>query len=230
MTAIPESISTPPAHDPASILDHFADLADPRREQGRIHRLDEIIFMATCAMFCGADTWEQVAGYAHSKIDWLQTILTLPGGIPSHDTFRRVFCLLDPAVFQKCFYSWLAALMRRRGLTPLAMDPPALRPIAIDGKTQRGSARRTVGRSAFARRQRLGRRESFGSSGSTVRGMDTDASRCVLTRPRFHPTKTYFDSWIARIFSLKNSRSRNPYACRFIVFTRWTECPARHTP
>ena len=56
-----------------------------------------------------------------------------------------------------------------------------------------------------------------GSSGSTVRGIDTDTSRCVLTRRRFHPTKAYFDSWIARIFSLKNSRSRNPYACRFIV-------------
>ena len=101
MTAIPEPLSAPPAHDPASILEHFADLPDPRREQGRIHRLDEIVFMATCAMFCGAETWEQIAGYAHSKIDWLQTILTLPGGIPSHDTFRRVFCLLDPLAFQK---------------------------------------------------------------------------------------------------------------------------------
>ena len=49
------------------------------------------------------------------------------------------------------------------------------------------------------------------------RGIDTDTSRCVLTRRRFHPTKAYFDSWIARIFSLKNSRSRNPYACRFII-------------
>ncbi len=106
--------------------------------------------MATCALFCGADTWEQIAGYAHSKIDWLQTILTLPGGIPSHDTFRRVFCLLDPAVFQKCFYSWMAALMKRRGLTPLASDPPVLRPIAIDGKAQRGSgAPPPSGRSAL---------------------------------------------------------------------------------
>ena len=56
-----------------------------------------------------------------------------------------------------------------------------------------------------------------GSSGSSVREFDTDASRCVLTRRRFHPTRAYFVSWIARIFSLKNSRSRNPYACRFIV-------------
>ncbi len=142
MTAIPEPFSAPPTHDPASILDHFADLPDPRREQGRIHRLDEIVFIATCALFCGADTWEQIADYAHSKIDWLQTILTLPGGIPSHDTFRRVFCLLNPLAFQKCFYAWMTALMKRRGLIPLSTDPPALRPIAIDGKAQRGAARR----------------------------------------------------------------------------------------
>jgi predicted transposase YbfD/YdcC len=149
MTAMPEPSSASPAYDSASILDHFADLPDPRREQGRIHRLDEIVFMATCAVFCGADTWEQIAGYAHSKIDWLRTFLTLPGGIPSHDTFRRVFCLLDPLAFQKCFSAWMTALMARRGLTPLATDPPELRPIAIDGKAQRGSARRTVGRSAL---------------------------------------------------------------------------------
>lgn len=149
MTAIPEPTAAAPARDSASILDHFADLSDPRREQGRIHRLDEIVFMATCAVLCGADTWEQIAGYAHSKIDWLRTFLTLSGGIPSHDTFRRVFCLLDPVAFQRCFYAWMTALMERRGLTPLATEPPALTPIAIDGKAQRGSARRTVGRSAL---------------------------------------------------------------------------------
>src|SRR5947199_7228423 len=149
MIATPETTSTSPARDPASILDHFADLADPRREQGRIHRLDEIAFIATCAVFCGADTWVQIADYGHSKADWLETSLTLPGGIPSHDTFRRVFCLLDPVAFQKGFSAWMAALMARKGLTPVATDPPELTPIAIDGKAQRGSARRTVGRSAL---------------------------------------------------------------------------------
>ncbi len=82
MTVGSDSTSATPAHDPVSILDHFADLADPRREQGRIHRLDEIIFIATCAVFCGADNWVQIADYAHSKSDWLQTFLALPGGIP----------------------------------------------------------------------------------------------------------------------------------------------------
>ena len=149
MVSTPDSAPSSSPHDPASILDHFADLADPRREQGRIHRLDEIVFIATCAVLCGADNWVQIADYAHSKLDWLKTVLALPGGVPSHDTFRRVFCLLDPLAFQKCFYAWMASLMARKGLTPLVTDPPELRPIAIDGKAQRGSARRTVGQSAL---------------------------------------------------------------------------------
>ena len=131
MTVNSDMASASPDHHPVSILDHFADLPDPRREQGRIHRLDEIIFIATCAVLCGAESWEQIADYARSKLDWLQTFLTLPGGVPSHDTFRRVFCLLDPVAFQKCFYAWMTALMNRRGLTPIATDPPELRPIAI---------------------------------------------------------------------------------------------------
>ncbi len=91
----------------------------------------------------------QIADYAHSKSDWLETFLELPGGIPSHDTFRRVFCLLDPLAFQKGFSSWITALMERKGLTAVATDSPELTPIAIDGKAQRGSAGRTVGQSAL---------------------------------------------------------------------------------
>jgi predicted transposase YbfD/YdcC len=134
--------------DPASVLEYFAALPDPRRDQGKIHMLDEIVFMSICAVLCGADSWLDIAAYSESKEDWLKTFLTLPGGIPSHDTDRRVFCLLDPLAFQACFTDWITALMRRRGLTPIPpLDPPELRPIAIDGKTQRGSARRTVGQS-----------------------------------------------------------------------------------
>jgi hypothetical protein len=75
-----------------------------------------------------------------SKIDWLLAILTLPGGVPSHDTFRRVFCLLAPLA-SRCFSPWMTALMERRGLVPVATDPLGLTPIAIDGKAQRGSKR-----------------------------------------------------------------------------------------
>jgi predicted transposase YbfD/YdcC len=139
--------TTPLLEAPASILEHFALLPDPRRVHGQIHRLDEIVFMAICGVLCGADSWQEIADYAESKLDWLSTFLTLPGGVPSHDTFRRVFCLLDPVAFQTCFLDWMTALMARHGLTPVPLGRPELRPVAIDGKTQRGSARRTVGRS-----------------------------------------------------------------------------------
>jgi predicted transposase YbfD/YdcC len=147
MTVHQETTPLPRSIDPASILDHFAMLPDPRREQGRVHPLDEIVFMAICGVLCGADSWLEIADYSESKIDWLRTVLTLPGGVPSHDTFRRVFCLLDPLAFQGCFSDWITALMNRQGLTPIPLKPPELRPVAIDGKTQRGSARRSVGRS-----------------------------------------------------------------------------------
>src|SRR3954468_20216161 len=135
--------------DPASILEHFAELPDPRREHGKVHMLDEVVFMSICAVLCGADSWQEIADYSQSKSEWLHTFLTLPGDIPSHDTFRRVFCLLDPVAFQKGFSAWITALMAQNGLTPIATAPPELTPIANDGKAQRGSARRTVGRSAL---------------------------------------------------------------------------------
>jgi len=169
--------SPTPAQHPASILDHFADLPDPRREQGRIHRLDEIVFIATCAVLCGAESWEQIADYAHSKLDWLETFLTLPGGVPLHDAFRRVFCLLDPVAFQKCYYAWMTALMKHRGLTPVARDPPELTAIAIDGKAQRGAAhRRAIGPAC---RQCLGGRESL--------DLGTGGHRREIQRDYGHP-------------------------------------------
>jgi predicted transposase YbfD/YdcC len=143
----PDRDAVPLPMDPASILEHFALLPDPRREHGQVHRLDEVVFMAICGVLCGADSWQEIADYSESKLDWLSTFLSLPGGIPSHDTFRRVFCLLDPMAFQGCFSDWMTSLMARYGLTPVSPGRPELRPVAIDGKTQRGSARRTVGRS-----------------------------------------------------------------------------------
>jgi predicted transposase YbfD/YdcC len=147
MTVNTEPNPSSRSKDPASILEHFAALPDPRREHGKVHMLDEIVFMSICAVLCGADSWQEIADYSQSKFDWLKTFLALPGGIPSHDTFRRVFCLLEPLAFQACFSDWMTALMNRHGLISIPMDPPPLKPIAIDGKTQRGSARRSVGRS-----------------------------------------------------------------------------------
>ena len=111
MTVNSDTTSATPAHDPVSIFEHFAALPDPRRDHGKRHMLEDIVFIAICAVLCGADNWLEIAEFAESKFDWFSTFLSLPGGIPSHDTFRRVFCLLDPLAFQTCFSGWITAIM-----------------------------------------------------------------------------------------------------------------------
>ena len=90
MTVCLDTASSPTPHHPASLLDYSLSCRPARTGPHPPARRDH--FIATCAVLCGADNWVQIADYAHSKLDWLKTFLTLPGGIPSHDTFRRVFC------------------------------------------------------------------------------------------------------------------------------------------
>jgi predicted transposase YbfD/YdcC len=99
----------------------------------------DILVIAISAVICGAEGWEDIAKYGLAKQDWLRTFLSLPNGIPSHDTFRRVFCLLDPAAFHHCFQSWIDALSAGLGL----------KRIAIDGKTMRRSFDRASGKAAL---------------------------------------------------------------------------------
>src|SRR5438477_8027943 len=99
------------ATEPAvSLQHHFADLIDPRGERSRRHELLDIVGIALCAVIAGAESWTAVEAYGHAKHDWLARHFRLPNGIPSHDTFRRVFCLLDPLAFQGSFADWIAAL------------------------------------------------------------------------------------------------------------------------
>ena len=122
---------------PLSLAHHFAELDDPRSERTRRHELLDIIGIALCAVISGAESWPAVERYGHAKRDWLARHFRLAGGIPSHDTFRRVFCLLDPGAFQRGFADWVAALADA--------GVGARRPIPIDGKTARRSGRRGAG-------------------------------------------------------------------------------------
>lgn len=122
-----------------SLVRHFASLTDPRVRRCRRHLLADIIAIAICGVVCGCKSWKEVALYGRSKGDWLKTFLELPGGIPSKDTFRRVFASIKPAGFQRCFRSWTQALAATLGV----------KHIAIDGKTLRRSHDRGAGKTAL---------------------------------------------------------------------------------
>ncbi len=122
-----------------SIQRHFGGIPEPRLERTRLYELMEILVIAICAVICGADSWEDIEDFGHAKEGWLRTILALPNGIPSHDTFRRVFGLIDADAFQRSFVSWVQAVTELIGGQV----------IAIDGKKPRGSQDRGIGRGAI---------------------------------------------------------------------------------
>ena len=122
-----------------SFAHHFADLTDPRIDRSRLHELLDIVAIAICAVVAGADSWDDIEDFGHAKLGWLRTFLSLPNGIPSHDTFRRVFERLDPEEFQRCFLGWIEALHEATGRQV----------VAIDGKTLRRSFDRANGKSAL---------------------------------------------------------------------------------
>ena len=110
-------------------LKYFAELRDPRVERNREHLLEEILLIAIAAVLSGAESWNDMAEYGEDKREWLKTFLALPGGIPSHDTFNRVFAALDPEEMEKGFVAWVSSIAK---LT-------AGEVVAIDGKSLRGT-------------------------------------------------------------------------------------------
>ena len=86
-----------------ALIQHFSGLEDPRIAGKVEHPLLEIVVIAVCAVIARAESFEDMALYGRSKVTWLQQFLALPHGIPSHDTFRRVLMLLQPATFEACF-------------------------------------------------------------------------------------------------------------------------------
>ena len=94
----------------ASIEHHFSDLEDPRIDRTKRHKLLDIVVIAICAVICGADGWVAVETFGNAKHDWLKQFLELPNGIPSHDTFGRVFSQLDTNQFRTCFLNWISVV------------------------------------------------------------------------------------------------------------------------
>jgi len=110
-----------------SIEQHFSDLTDPRIDRTKLHKLIDILVIAICAVIAGADNWEDVEEFGKARIEWFQTFLELPNGIPSHDTFTRVFARLDPEQFQACFLRWIAAVSEVMSGQVIAIDGKVLR-------------------------------------------------------------------------------------------------------
>lgn len=115
------------AHPAHSLMTHFQDLPDPRSSLGRRHVLSDLLAIAICALICGADGWSGVEEFGQSKAKWFATFLQLPHGIPSHDTFGRVFAALDPQALERCFENWVAALARTCGGKLVSFDGKSLR-------------------------------------------------------------------------------------------------------
>src|SRR5690348_6375931 len=108
-----------------SLMAHFSIMVDPRVERTRLHSLNDILVIAICGFICGVDNWVELEMFGEEKKTWFRQFLELPNGIPSHDTFGRVFAALEPEAFSRCFMSWMKAVAE---VTEGDI-------VAIDGKT-----------------------------------------------------------------------------------------------
>lgn len=122
-----------------SLADCFADITDPRLDRKKRHNLLDILVISICAVICGAEHWTEVASFGKCKINWFRSFLELPNGIPSHDTFGRVFAILDPKQLQAAYARWVQGFMKD-------VD---VRHCCVDGKTVRGSGHMPDGKKAI---------------------------------------------------------------------------------
>jgi len=122
-----------------TLLEHFSEINDPRKERTKLHLLGDILVIGVVGTLCGAEGWDDIVFVANEKKEWLKTFLHLPHGIPSADTVSRVFSRINPRTFSRVFSEWISDVAT---LTEGEI-------VAIDGKTLRRSHDRTTGRSAL---------------------------------------------------------------------------------
>ena len=110
-----------------SLTDHLSQIEDPRIDRTKRHQLLDIIVIAVCAVICGADDWVAIERFGQAKLAWFKSFLALANGIPSHDTFGRVFAHLNPEQFQQGFLSWVQAVAKIQWGEIVAVDGKTLR-------------------------------------------------------------------------------------------------------
>lgn len=110
-----------------SLIAHFQALPDPRVERTKDHDLIDILVIALCTLLCGGESFDDMEDFGLAKQEWFKTFLTLRHGIPSHDTFNRVFAALDPQAFLECFLRWTQSLRQAVAQEIVALDGKALR-------------------------------------------------------------------------------------------------------
>jgi predicted transposase YbfD/YdcC len=128
-----------PENPGTTITEHFSSLEDPRMDRTKLHPLDNLLVIALCAVICGADSWVEIELFGEAKRQWFAKFLDLSNGIPSHDTFGRVFARLDAEQFQTSFVNWVQAICK-------VLEGQV---VALDGKTARRSHDRSIGKGAI---------------------------------------------------------------------------------
>jgi hypothetical protein len=111
-----------------SLLSYFSVIKDPRRTCGKLHRLDKILVISVCGILSGSESWVEVEEFGEANQEWLAKFIDLENGIPSHDTFGRVFGLLDPEGLQECFSRWVETLRQHVDREIVAIDGKTIRP------------------------------------------------------------------------------------------------------
>lgn len=124
-------------HPKKSLIDHLSTIRDPRVNRTRDHELIDILVIAICALLCRAETFNDMEDFGKAKSDWFKTFLSLPNGIPSHDTFNRVFQMLDPAEFLEAFLNWTQGVRQAVPDEIVSMDGKALRRALTEHKNPR---------------------------------------------------------------------------------------------
>ena len=114
-------------HNDSDLIVILRTLPDPRVKRTRLHNLEDILAIALCAMLCGAESFEDMEEFGVAKEVWLRRFLELPNGIPSHDTFNRLFSTLNPKVFLTAFMEWTQSVRKAFGSEVVALDGKALR-------------------------------------------------------------------------------------------------------